>query len=105
MADSKKLMVCADGTRNDEDGGGAPTNVARLHHALQTHYVEGVDQWVYCHSGVGTRWGERLTGGAFGYGINRNIIDCYRFLGRAPRVEPPGGSEANGLRPPPDGIV
>jgi hypothetical protein len=80
MANSKKLVVCADGTWNDEDGGGAPTNVARLHHALQTVYVEGVDQWAYYHSGVGTRWGERLTGGAFGYGINRNIIDCYRFL-------------------------
>jgi uncharacterized protein (DUF2235 family) len=76
----KRLIVCADGTWNDEDGGGAPTNVAKLHGCLQTHYVEGLDQWVYYHSGVGTRWRERFSGGAFGAGINRNIIDCYTFL-------------------------
>jgi uncharacterized protein (DUF2235 family) len=80
MSEPKRLVICADGTWNDEDGGGAPTNVVRLHHAVQTHYVEGVNQWVYYHSGVGTVWTQRLTGGAFGYGINRNILDCYRFL-------------------------
>jgi uncharacterized protein (DUF2235 family) len=77
---SKRLIVCADGTWNDEDATGAATNVAKLHACLQTKYVEGVDQRVYYHSGVGTRWGERLLGGAFGAGINRNIIDCYTFL-------------------------
>lgn len=80
MPNTKSLIVCADGTWDAEDGTGTPTNVARLHHAIQTRYVEGVNQLVYYHSGVGTRWGERLTGGAFGCGINRNIIACYRFL-------------------------
>jgi uncharacterized protein (DUF2235 family) len=77
---SKRLIVCADGTWNDEDRAGATTNVAKLHADVQTHYVEGVSQWAYYHSGVGTRWGERLSGGAFGSGINRNILDCYTFL-------------------------
>src|SRR6476659_4633104 len=76
----KRLIVCADGTWNDEDAASAPTNVAKLHRALQTHYVEGANQWVYYHSGVGTRWAERIPGGAFGVGIDQNIRDCYEFL-------------------------
>jgi uncharacterized protein (DUF2235 family) len=77
---NKRLIVCADGTWNDEDRAGAPTNVAKMHAALETHYVEGTNQWVYYHSGVGTKWGERLRGGAFGRGINKNIRECYEFL-------------------------
>jgi len=76
----KRLVVCADGTWNDEDRLCTPTNVARLHRALQTRHVEKVPQLVYYHSGVGTMWGEILGGGAFGVGTNRNIQECYRFL-------------------------
>ena len=76
----KRLIICADGTWNDEDRASAPTNVAKLHRALQTYHIEGVSQFVYYHSGVGTKWGERVRGGAFGYGINRNIRACYEFL-------------------------
>ncbi len=76
----KVLVVCADGTWNDEDAKGAPTNVAKLHANVQTYYVEGVNQWVYYHSGVGTSPGDRIAGGLFGTGINRNIRDCYTFL-------------------------
>lgn len=32
--------------------------------------------------GVGTTPGERLSGGALGYGISRNICSCYRWLAR-----------------------
>jgi uncharacterized protein (DUF2235 family) len=76
----KRLVVCADGTWNDEDRLCTPTNVARLHRALQTRHIENVPQLVYYHSGVGTKWGELLSGGAFGVGINRTILACYRFL-------------------------
>jgi uncharacterized protein (DUF2235 family) len=76
----RKLVVCADGTWNDEDRQCAPTNVAKLHRALKTQHVERVPQLVFYHSGVGTKWDERLHGGAFGFGINRNIKQCYRFL-------------------------
>lgn len=74
----KKLIVCADGTWNDEDR--TRTNVAKLHRALQTWHVEGVDQWVCYVSGVGTTYGEALRGGAFGYGLSRNILQAYHFL-------------------------
>lgn len=76
----KRLVVCADGTWNDEDRMCAPTNVAKLHRALRTLFVEGDPQIVYYHSGVGTKWNDRLRGGAFGFGINRNIRQCYEFL-------------------------
>jgi hypothetical protein len=31
MNEAKKLIVCADGTWNDEDGAGGPTNVVKIH--------------------------------------------------------------------------
>jgi hypothetical protein len=74
----KKLIVCADGTWNDEDR--ARTNVAKLHRAIKTWHVEGVDQWVCYVSGVGTTFGEAISGGAFGYGLSRNILRGYYFL-------------------------
>jgi hypothetical protein len=77
-AKPKKLIVCADGTWNDEDH--ARTNVAKLHRALQTWHVEGVDQWVCYVTGVGTTFGEAIRGGAFGYGLTRNILQGYYFL-------------------------
>lgn len=67
---AKKLIVCADGTWNDEDR--TRTNVAKLHRALQTWHVEGIDQWVRYVSG--TTSGEAVRGGAFGYGLTRNIL-------------------------------
>lgn len=73
----KKLIVCADGTWNNEDR--TRTNVAKIHRALQTWHVEGVDQWV-CYVRVGTTFGEALRGGAFGYGLSRNILQAYDFL-------------------------
>lgn len=74
----KKLIVCADGTWNDEDR--TRTNVAKLHRALKTWHVEGVDQWVCYVTGVGTTFGEAIRGGAFGYGLSRNILRGYYFL-------------------------
>ena len=74
----KKLIVCADGTWNDEDH--ARTNVAKLHRALKTWHVEGVNQWVCYVTGVGTTFGEAIRGGAFGYGLSRNILQGYYFL-------------------------
>jgi type VI secretion system (T6SS) phospholipase Tle1-like effector len=74
----KKLIVCADGTWNDEDR--TRTNVAKLHRALKTWHVEGVDQWVCYVSGVGTTFGEAISGGAFGYGLSRNVLQGYYFL-------------------------
>lgn len=76
----KKLIICADGTWNNEDGAGSQTNVAKLHRVLQNSFVEQVPQLVCYVTGVGTRFGERVRGGAFGYGLNANIREAYRFL-------------------------
>ncbi len=76
----KKLIVCCDGTWNNEDGAGAPTNVAKLHRILQSNYYDGADQIVYYVAGVGTEVGERVRGGAFGEGLDENIREAYRFL-------------------------
>jgi uncharacterized protein (DUF2235 family) len=80
----KTLVVCCDGTWNQPDeqrhGTKAPTNVAKL--ALAVAREEGRQQLFY-EPGVGTAPRERLAGGAFGYGLSRNIRNCYRFLARA----------------------
>jgi uncharacterized protein (DUF2235 family) len=79
---SKRLIVCCDGTWNEPDmrsgGVGAPTNVAKL--ALGVVTGEGAGQLLYYEPGVGTNPDERLLGGVFGYGLSRNVRNCYQFL-------------------------
>jgi uncharacterized protein (DUF2235 family) len=80
----KRLIVCCDGTWNrpDEvrDGVAAPTNVAKITLALADEDADGNEQRLHYLTGVGTRRGERFTGGAFGVGLSRNVQDGYRFL-------------------------
>ncbi len=76
----KRIVICADGSWNDRRDGKAVTNVAKLHRAIDRRAPDGTEQLAYYHAGVGTRPGERVIGGAFGAGIDRNIKDCYRFL-------------------------
>jgi uncharacterized protein (DUF2235 family) len=74
----KRIVVCCDGTWNrpDED---SPTNVAKV--ALAVADSDGdVPQLVLYHRGVGTDRFERIRGGAFGWGLSRNVRDCYRFV-------------------------
>src|SRR5690349_21787959 len=77
---AKQLVVCCDGTWNVPDqlqgGVAAPTNVAKL--ALGIATGEGSGQLLYYEPGVGTTPDERIAGGAFGYGLSRNIRNCYR---------------------------
>jgi uncharacterized protein (DUF2235 family) len=81
---AKRLIVCCDGTWNRPDqldgGLAAPTNVAKLALAVTREGPDGTAQLLHYHPGVGTRRLERLRGGAFGFGISRNVRDCYRFL-------------------------
>lgn len=80
----KRLVVCCDGTWNTPDqlsgGQPAPTNVTKLALAVSSHDTAGVEQRVFYHPGVGTTRGERLRGGAFGFGLSRGVRDTYRFL-------------------------
>lgn len=82
----KRLAVFADGTWNEpaqrDRGKAAPTNVVKLATAVLPADAGGVAQVAYYHEGVGENgslW-DRLSGGAFGTGISRNIQDIYRFL-------------------------
>ena len=78
----RHLVVCCDGTWNtpDQEQGGVPTptNVVRLHHALQ----EDETQLRYYHPGVGTGPGvvDRLCGGGLGTGLAANIKSAYSWL-------------------------
>ena len=83
----KNIVICSDGTGNSavKDRG---TNVFKLFEAVDLQTQPGnkefVPQIAYYDDGVGT---ERLKplkiiGGAFGWGLSRNIRDLYRELAR-----------------------
>ena len=81
----KRLIVCSDGTWNtadqSKDGTPCPTNVVKMARAISPHDDEGRPQIVFYDQGVGTGRGlDRLTGGAFGRGLEKNVEDAYRFL-------------------------
>src|SRR6267378_2487330 len=80
----KRLVLCCDGTWNSADqernGVPSPTNVVKL--AYRVAKRDGATlQVIYYDQGVGTgNFFDRLTGGAFGDGVEANIYDAYRFL-------------------------
>ncbi len=80
----KRLVLCCDGTWNmpDQESGGrsCPTNVTKLALGVAGNADDGKEQRVFYHRGVGTSRWERLRGGAFGFGLSRNVKDTYRFI-------------------------
>ena len=76
---SKRLVVCCDGTWNTPDQL-APTNVTKVALAVAPTDSAGHKQLMFYHEGVGTNRWERIWGGAFGFGLSRNVCDTYRFL-------------------------
>lgn len=80
----KRLVLCCDGTWNKPDKNSdsvrAPTNVAKLARGVLREGANDTPQLLYYQRGVGTRHLERIRGGVFGYGLSRNIRDCYRFI-------------------------
>ncbi|MBI4202350.1 MAG: DUF2235 domain-containing protein [Chloroflexi bacterium] len=77
---SKRIIVCLDGTWNSHDQKW-PTNVVKLARSVVPVAPDGVSQVVYYDNGVGTgNLLDRLTGGAFGGGLEQNIGDGYHFL-------------------------
>ncbi len=81
----KRIVICADGTWNTPrmTSGDEPsaTNVWRFYRLVRDHAADGTPQLAYYHPGVGTgALFDRIVGGAFGRGLSRNILDCYRFL-------------------------
>jgi len=80
----KRLILCCDGTWNSADqetnGVPCPTNVVKLGYRVAKRDGD-IPQLIYYDQGVGTGNSlDRLTGGAFGDGLEENIHDAYRFL-------------------------
>lgn len=83
----KRIVICSDGTWNEldqvdpESGKRRPTNVTKLARGVVARDDQGVDQVVAYFDGVGTGgFMDRITGGAFGHGIEDNVRAIYRFL-------------------------
>jgi uncharacterized protein (DUF2235 family) len=71
----KQLIVCSDGTWQ-KTASPYPTNVVKIVQALSDR-----DRLVFYSEGIGTgNWLDRIAGGIFGWGIDKNIQDAYRFL-------------------------
>jgi len=82
----KRLIVCCDGTWNDEDSAASFTNVVRMARAIRPQddvsSGQSIPQIVYYHSGVGTGGDEveKVLSGAIGLGLSRNVRDAYAFI-------------------------
>ncbi|MCZ6711890.1 MAG: DUF2235 domain-containing protein [Gammaproteobacteria bacterium] len=78
----KRIVVCADGTWNrpekdlDRD---RPTNVLKLARAIKPVGLQHTAQQVFYDWGVGSYY-DPILGGATGRGINKNIVDDYRYI-------------------------
>lgn len=77
MSDIKRLAACFDGTWNTERSN---TNVSRLFRQIVDDRTEGAQQRRFYDEGVGTHWGDRVLGGAFGAGLDRNIRQGHAWL-------------------------
>ena len=73
----KRIAIFADGTWNSPEKGGA-TNVLRMTRAVMPESA-GAEQVAFYDWGVGTDR-KQLMGGISGVGIDKNIMDCYRFI-------------------------
>lgn len=82
---ARRLTLCFDGTWCHPADPQTPrekqveSNARRFYESvLSSKYVP--DQRKFYDEGVGTRWYERLTGGLFGLGLDRNMLEGYRWL-------------------------
>ncbi len=82
---ARNLAIFFDGTWNtpDEDGdheGDTSTNVHKLYEAVRAKTTQNRKQLKWYDEGVGTRWWNKLAGGAFGCGLSKNILQGYEWL-------------------------
>src|SRR6478736_2800250 len=82
----KRIITCSDGTWNHpgetDRGIIVQTNVEKLHCALTPTGTDGIAQVKYYDPGVGTGYSfaDRIAGGATGEGLDKNILDAYKFI-------------------------
>ncbi len=78
----KNIVICADGTWNRPEENLAedvPTNVLKVARAVAPVDDKRQHQVVFYDWGIGSYY-DSVKGGAFGDGINKNVMDCYRFI-------------------------
>ena len=78
----KRIVICADGTWNRPEkdlSKDHPTNVLKLARAIKPIDAQQVSQQVFYDWGVGSYY-DPVIGGATGKGINKNIVDDYRYI-------------------------
>lgn len=79
MGQKKRIVLCCDGTWNEPDTN--PTNVVKIAHHVKPEAADGVQQVVFYDQGVGTQGSlDKFIGGATGRGIEKNVLDAYRFI-------------------------
>jgi uncharacterized protein (DUF2235 family) len=84
----KRIVLCFDGTWNkpaDENLRAADqveTNVCRFYKSIEELGADGARQMKWYDEGVGTNWYDRFVGGAVGVGLEKNILDGYKFLAK-----------------------
>uniref|UniRef100_UPI003D8E49E2 DUF2235 domain-containing protein n=1 Tax=Gordonia sp. B7-2 TaxID=3420932 RepID=UPI003D8E49E2 len=78
---AKRLVVCCDGTWNTF-GQKHPTNVRKVVDAVKVGTcANGVEQIEPLYvAGVGTHWWNKITGGAVGFGLSKNVKEGYRDI-------------------------
>ena len=74
----KRIIICSDGTWQSPESDN-PTHVLRVARAITPEDLQGNKQVVFYDWGVGTE-GDRVRGGATGAGLDKNIMDTYRFI-------------------------
>ncbi|MBN2332983.1 MAG: DUF2235 domain-containing protein [Deltaproteobacteria bacterium] len=78
----KRIVICADGTWNRPEkdlSNDFPTNVLRLARAVSPVADDGKPQQVFYDWGIGSYY-DPVIGGATGRGLNKNIMDDYRYI-------------------------
>lgn len=82
----KRIVLCFDGTWNKPADENLPidkqveTNVRRFFESVEAAGAGGVQQVKWYDEGVGSKWYDRFVGGSIGVGLEKNIIDGYKFL-------------------------
>ena len=79
---TKRIIICADGTWNRPEKNlkkDFPSNVLRLARAVKPVDSNQVAQQVFYDWGVGSYYAP-VIGGATGKGLNKNIMDDYRYI-------------------------
>ncbi len=81
----KRIVLCFDGTWNRPDDvhpteTKVESNVPRFFRSIHSVGDDGIPQTAWYNAGVGTSWFNKLAGGAFGFGLDKHILDGYEEL-------------------------